>query len=259
MLGMTKPAFKCLFLSFVFLFSSTPMAENYDSYALAEGGRIYDNWPLELGKEAPNSTHPGYNDYKGKKRGAETWRCKACHGWDYEGAMGAYGKGAHYTGTKGITAYRGATIDEVVAVLRNDNHAFDRVLTEEQLKKVAVFVGQGLLNMRAFIRLNGSKVSGDATKGRLTYQEQCTLCHGSSGKARNLSQSRSQKLYMGDVANDNPWKVMHKIRFGHPGKFYTNKYDEEGRPRMNMPAMLGVIPLEGQIDLLAYLMSLPTD
>ncbi len=256
MLGMTKSALKCLYFPLALLFSSSPMAESYDSYALAEGGRLYDNWALELDKEAPNSTHPGYNDYKGKKRGASTWRCKECHGWDYEGAMGLYGKGEHYTGTTGISAYRGASIDEIVTVLRNDNHGFDQIFTEEQLTKVAAFVGQGLLNMRAFINPRTKKVAGEASKGRLTYQEQCTLCHGSSGKARNLSKKRGQKLYLGDVANENPWKAMHKIRFGHPGKFYTNKYDVEGRPRMNMPAMLGVVPLEGQVDLLAYLMSL---
>ena len=259
MLRMTRSIVKYMLFPVALLFSTSLMAESYDSYAVAEGGRLYDNWAVEVGQQAPDTTHPGYNDYKGTKRGAETWRCKECHGWDYEGARGQYGIGPHYTGTKGITAYRGASIAEVVTVLRNDNHRFDRVLSEDQLSKVAAFVGQGLVNMRAFINRRTKAVAGDANKGRLTYQEQCTLCHGSTGKARNLSGERDHALSLGGLANENPWQVMHQIRAGHPGKFYTNKYDEEGRPRMNMPAMIGVVPLEGQIDLLAYLMSLPVD
>ncbi len=241
------------------LFSHALMAERelYDSYEIGEGGRLYDNWAAELGVSAPSRTHPGYNDYKGKQRGAVTWRCKECHGWDYRGAAGNYGVGEHYTGTQGIFAARRTSIPEVLATLKNDNHLFDQFLPARQLEAVAAFVVLGQVDMRRFIHPITKKISGDARKGRLTYLEQCSLCHGSDGKTRNLSRVKGKKRYLGGVAQHNPWKTMHKIRFGHPGKFYTNKYDPEGRPRLNMPAMLGVVTLQDQIDLLAYLSTLP--
>ncbi len=242
------------------LFSPLLLAEELSlekSYEIGEGGRLYDNWAAELGVQAPRETHPGYNDYKGEKRGTATWRCKECHGWDYRGAAGQYGKGEHYTGTQGIFAARDSAVENVVERLKNDNHLFDSVLTAEQIEKVATFVVQEQLDMRLFIDVNTQEISGDARKGRGTYLQQCALCHGSSGKTRNLSYDNNRKRYLGGVAKENPWKVMHKIRFGHPGKFYSNKYDAEGRPRANMPAMLGVITLQEQVDLLAYLVTLP--
>jgi thiosulfate dehydrogenase len=33
--------------------------------------------------DEPQGTHPSYPK-AGKKTGAGTWRCKECHGWDYE-------------------------------------------------------------------------------------------------------------------------------------------------------------------------------
>ena len=36
------------------------------------------------------------------RAGADTWRCKECHGWDYAGKDGAYGSGDHRTGIVGV-------------------------------------------------------------------------------------------------------------------------------------------------------------
>src|SRR3989338_7187253 len=69
--------------------------------AVDRGGVLYDSWYGALGKEAPKETHPAYPK-AGKQKGATTWRCKECHGWDYKGASGVYSKGGHYTGIPGI-------------------------------------------------------------------------------------------------------------------------------------------------------------
>ena len=40
------------------------------------------------------------------------------------------------------------------------------------------------------------------------------MCHGADGTAIKFD---GGTLAIGDVANDNPWEILHKIRIGHPG------------------------------------------
>ncbi|MHC5005427.1 MAG: hypothetical protein ACYTJ0_20185, partial [Planctomycetota bacterium] len=62
------------------------------------GGLMYDKWWTVAGVAEPVGTHPLY-PVDGPQTGSSTFRCKECHGWDYKGADGAYGKGSsHYTG-----------------------------------------------------------------------------------------------------------------------------------------------------------------
>jgi len=72
-----------------------------DTWMIARGGRLYDNWLAELEADTPKSSHPAY-PAGGRMKGPATWRCKECHGWDYRGNTGDYGRGLHYTGTKGV-------------------------------------------------------------------------------------------------------------------------------------------------------------
>lgn len=67
------------------------------------GGLLYDKWWEINGQAAPPGNHPFYPSI-GKQSGADTWRCKECHGWDYRGKGGAYSSptGSHYTGIKGV-------------------------------------------------------------------------------------------------------------------------------------------------------------
>ncbi len=59
-----------------------------DIWAMARGGQLYDNWMAVTEADKPIGTHPAYPK-AGKKKGASTWRCKECHGWDYMGKDGA--------------------------------------------------------------------------------------------------------------------------------------------------------------------------
>lgn len=70
-------------------------------WTIAAGGRIYDNWWEALDREEPEGTNPAY-PASGKQEGPATWRCKECHGWDYQGADGIYRQGSHFTGIKGV-------------------------------------------------------------------------------------------------------------------------------------------------------------
>ena len=129
---------------FFFLVFSFPVSAGSDAEGriIAEGGRLYDKWWEEYDLNKPSTTNPAY-PASGKKKGAATWRCKECHGWDYQGRRGAYGKGSHFTGIKGIDAYAGREPNLIVNILKNDLHNFDEVMLDYGLLRVAQFVSKG--------------------------------------------------------------------------------------------------------------------
>ena len=93
--------------------------------SIARGGRLYDKWFKVVKVETPTTPHPAYpkdGKYYGKK--GSDWRCKECHGWDYQGKDGAYSKGKHFSGIKGIRDMAGAEPDKIIAVLKDDTHGY---------------------------------------------------------------------------------------------------------------------------------------
>ena len=44
----------------------------------------------------------------------------------------------------------------------------------------------------------------------------CDACHGQDGRTVNFDSPESP-VYIGTLANDNPWEFLHKVRFAHPG------------------------------------------
>src|SRR3990170_8450749 len=70
---------------------------------IALGGKLYDNWMKTAGVATPEGNSPLWAGQATNTRsGADTWRCKECHGWDYKGKDGAYAKGSHLTGFPGV-------------------------------------------------------------------------------------------------------------------------------------------------------------
>src|SRR3989304_6104209 len=56
------------------------------------GGLLYDQWWDVLEVDAPAEDQPLWGTQTTNTRsGADSWRCKECHGWDYKGVDGAYG------------------------------------------------------------------------------------------------------------------------------------------------------------------------
>ena len=250
--------------SIVSIFSTSVYAGDID---LAKGGRIYDNWWVELNLDAPKETHPAYPG-SGKKSGATTWRCKECHGWDYMGSKGAYAKGSHFTGFKGINHFNNKSMNDIVTVLHDNTHQFQSVLPKRYLFLVAAFVQKGQIDVEKIIDLKSKVVNGDPIKGKQTFIDYCKTCHGENGKDINLSPDKTKKVYVGGISNKNPWEILHKIRNGHPGatfdsnmpatgKMMGHMKNKMGMHHETMPAMLEKISLNEQANLLSYLMKLP--
>ncbi len=213
-----------------------------EDWKVAFGGRLYDNWYSALAKQPPKDTHPAYPD-AGKKKGASTWRCKECHGWDYKGAGGAYGKGSHFTGIRGLRDMVGANPQRIVSVMMDDTHGYTAdMIPPGNMAYLALFVTRGQHDVDFYIDPATKRARGDAARGERFYQNVCAACHGFDGKAINFHDADDPE-YIGTVANENPWETLHKIRNGQPG--------------MPMPA-LRVLPIQTLVDILAYTQTLPT-
>jgi thiosulfate dehydrogenase len=220
-------------------------ADEVDS-AIVRGGKLYDKWWTVLKTDAPKVAHPAYPaDGKYRGKGGTDWRCKECHGWDYMGKTGAYAKGGHFTGIKGIDSAAGRDPAAIVAVLTDKTHALGGVLRDEHLRDLAMFVAKGQVQMDQYIDRPTKKVkTGDKVRGAAVYNTVCANCHGLDGTLDEDGKPlAADGEPLGLVANDNPWETLHKIRNGQPGE--------------RMPA-LRAFDMQVSLDVLAYLQTLPT-
>lgn len=216
-------------------------AEPSLEWILAKGGRLYDNWFSSLDADEPEETHPAWPASNAKKSGAVTWRCKSCHGWDLEGAGGAYGSGSYKTGISGVRAYAGKDPAEIQKVIMNDTHGFtSEMIPEDAMLWLTTFVSKGQIDFGEYI-MSDKSVLGDAEAGKPLFQNVCAACHGFDGTALDWGDD-DEPGYVGTEAQGNPWETLHKIRAGHPG--------------VEMPAMMA-LPVQDQINLLKYTQTLP--
>ena len=226
--------------------NNTSSINNKKADAIAEGGRIYDKWWKELKLEKPNSTHPLY-PASGKKQGAASWRCKECHGWDYKGNQGAYSKGSHKTGIKGVRNAVTMSNKKIISILKNKMHGYDKVLPEAALLQLANFIKNGQVDIAPFLNKKTLVVNGNRKRGEIFFNKTCKECHGSDGRNINFK-TPSNPEFLGTVATENPVETIHKFRNGNPNTFVN------GEP---MPNMNKILNLEEQIDLLTFLQTLP--
>lgn len=186
------------------------------TWDIARGGQLYDNWGKVIGRDLPKETHPAY-PATGKQKGEATWRCKECHGWDYKGADGAYGSGSHKTGIKGLRAMVGKDPQAILKIITDKTHGYsEQMISRSEMEKLALFVSLGQIDMDLHVDRAAKKSRGDAGRGAPYYQTICAVCHGFDGKTMNFGTPEAPE-FVGTVARDNPWEFMHKARFGQPG------------------------------------------
>jgi len=216
-------------------FSASLRAE--DASAIARGGQLYDKWYAVIEADDPEGTHKAWPSSNTKKKGATTWRCKSCHGWDYRGADGAYASGSYKTGIGGLRALDGGDPAQVLAALEDDTHGLGAI-PDADAADLALFVTKGQIDMAMYINADKS-INGDPAKGAAYYNTLCAGCHGKEG---NLPKGMEKPL--GKIVAKNPWEGLHKIL--------------NGQPQEAMPALLA-LPLDVSVDTLAYMATLPKE
>jgi cytochrome c553 len=203
--------------------------------AITRGGRLYDKWFTENKAAKPTADHPAYPVKDGKYGKENSWRCKECHGWDYKGKDGAYAKGGHATGIKGIQGAMGKDPAAITALLRDKNHGYSEAqLSAKDASDLALFVSKGQIDLAKYVEVGG-KTKGSAAKGEAYFNTICAGCHGVDGKKLKDAPP------LGSVA-DNGWEMMHKILNGNPAEA--------------MPALRLLDP-QISADIAAHLVSLP--
>ncbi len=211
------------------------------------GGLMYDKWWVVVGVDVPEGDHPLWATQDTNTRsGADTWRCKECHGWDYMGVDGAYGDSSHTTGFIGINGLAGGDAGEALEALTggsDPDHDFSGYMAEQDLIDLALFVSEGQIDYSTLV--DGKASNGDAAAGETTYDDVCTDCHGPDGNAINFHPLDDPE-FLGHLAPDNPWEFIHKVRFGQPG--------------WPMPsAIVNEWTLDEVNNVLAYAQGFPTD
>lgn len=209
-----------------------------DENDIALGGLLYDKWWNASNATLENTTHQLWPATNTQQSGSSTWRCKACHGWDYRGNDGAYGKtGGNNTGIQGVVTTSNsimqmATESNVFAYLELDNtHGFNNAkFTTNEYYALTKFImtmrEEAALNKASFDFIDDAtltSIGGSAVIGKMRYEEsnnlRCNLCHGDDGKKIDFADhtiNPNAHEYLTDVATENPWEFIHKVRFGQP-------------------------------------------
>ncbi|MEJ1992713.1 MAG: c-type cytochrome [Maritimibacter sp.] len=217
--------------------ATAAIAADADQGSIARGGRLYDKWYKVIKVDPPAESHPLYPAANEKYAGdpGANWRCKECHGWDRQGAAGAYASGSHATGIVGVDGMAGGDPAAVIAVLTSEGHGYGDKLSEMDLTDLANFVVYGKEDWTAYIDPETKAPKGDVVAGKAVYDTVCAKCHGPDGKEPTAMPPLGSLM-------GNPWEVMHKVL--------------NGQPHETMPS-LRAIDHQVSADVLAYLTTLP--
>lgn len=177
---------------------------------VGQGAWLYDDWTTMPGVTPPPAGEmPLWKPQPvGVQGGGDTWRCVTCHGWDYRGSNGQTGN---------LLAVRSQSAEQLLAALdgtRLAEHDFSPYLSAQQLDDLVAFLQQGTLDDSALIDpVSRRVIDGDAAHGQQLYEASCVTCHAADGRGQ-VFREQGQELTLGKLAVQDPWRFLHRTRFG---------------------------------------------
>jgi thiosulfate dehydrogenase len=212
--------------SYVQTLPTSAAPEGFSNASVNRGGALYDKFWAVAGLDAPADDHPLWasrpDTESNTRTGADTWRCKECHGWDYKGVDGAYSSGSHRTGIDGIFGTMIAA-EEAFDLIKTDHSYGQAGLSDDDIWDLAKFVLEGQIDTDTIIDAGGA-FTGAVNAGQTLYDSgigtnvACMICHGADGLlAPPGADPATYDDFVGLIANENPWEFQHKVRFGQPG------------------------------------------
>jgi thiosulfate dehydrogenase len=212
--------------------STTAMGGGYEDANPVDGARLYDEFWAEGDAPEPTDDHPLWasrpDTTSNTRTGADTWRCRECHGWDYRGVEGAYAEGGHATGFPGIldTSLDKDTLFSFLKDSDGENaHAYGEAgLTDDEIWALVKFVLEEA-EAPSLVDASGSCM-GDATMGETYFTDGITptaqgcgvdACHGPEGLTVPTGADTDFEDWLGLVASEDPWEFHHKVFYGSAG------------------------------------------
>jgi thiosulfate dehydrogenase len=207
------------------IFGETDVPSSYTNADMTRGGQLYDKYWMVTEGTPPTGNHTLYPSF-GAKSGADTWRCKECHGWDYIGKDGRYASGSHYTGIKGLYPAHKSLWRAYISI--KDDHGYSSSeLSDADIWDLVKFYREGMIDISSMLSndgiFEGNVAAGSALydngvsgfeSGTTTTNTACATCHGADGTNEIVA---GFDAFPGFLSNENPQEFQHKVRFGHPG------------------------------------------
>lgn len=192
--------------------------------AIVRGGRLYNAWFTELGHVVPDGWHPAWpaerrasdaaaseGDVGLRAAQSRSWRCSACHGWDYRGRDGL-ALGSPPAPFSSLKRMAGADPDVIAAAITDETHGYGRYLSPRDISDLALFVSQGQIDMAPRIHPDTGHFLADAAAYEGHYHTICATCHGADGRAVRTMPP------LGRAVTEQPQRALHSVFNGHPGE-----------------------------------------
>lgn len=110
-------------------------------------------------------------------------------------------------------------LEDIIATTSVPNgHGFAAYgLGDADIDDLVAFIETAMIDTDLYIDGDGEFL-GDPAQGRVGYEVvgNCAACHGEEGTAINFG-TPAEPEWVGTIAVDDPWELLHKIRFGNPG------------------------------------------